>query len=396
MQIFVSDLHLTDHDDGCAASDQELLRITDVLAAAPGAHTLILLGDIVDLLRSGEWGALWNEDESPWADATGTRGNHFRKFAGSKAEARAVKIARGAVARYPRFQDALRTLKRERGLRVEYVIGNHDYMAQLSEDLRSVLVDAFSVQHNPHDVFPGAYIDKPTSVYAIHGHAYDGVNWHEKPEGRWAFGDAIVIRLVNRMLDEAPAALKSKGPGISGLDAIEPVIDIPAFILWLEQMLPQADRRKLKLLWQRAVKELLALPAFRAPEYDEAAGTEKKALRWSTRLDLATFMAKHQSLIQSKRDIWRDNVEQLTSRGKAKDFRYVVLGHTHDARISLLSQATVREPRYYVNTGCWRKVVMRASRHEPGPFIATRLSTMFVVESDGAPTYKLLREWQAT
>jgi UDP-2,3-diacylglucosamine pyrophosphatase LpxH len=396
MQLFVSDLHLTDHDDGCAPSDKQLLSITRTLNEAPTGekHTLVLLGDIVDLLRSEQWHELWQDGESPWRDRTGGRNEHFKRFAGSRADDCATAIARRTVDRYPQFRSVLRTLVQAGRLRVVYIPGNHDYMAQLSKQIREVLVDAFSVSHDPKNIFPQAYLDKPTSVYAIHGHAYDPVNWHRKPEGYWAFGDAIVLRLVNRMLRESPSALQTAVAGIGDLDAIEPVIDTPVFIRWLAQTLPDADRKKLESLWKHVVKELLALPDF-CGKASHAAATERKALRLSASLAFADFLVQHESLVAKKEDRWVKAIEDLTSRGRAKQYRYVVLGHTHDARIALLSKATPQEPRYYVNTGCWRKIVARPSREQKGPFIATRVSTMFLIEPGTQPTYKLLREWHA-
>jgi UDP-2,3-diacylglucosamine pyrophosphatase LpxH len=396
VQLFVSDLHLTDHDDGCAPSDRDLLAITQTLgdARTDEKHTLVLLGDIVDLLRSDRWHQLWLAGESPWRDIKGLRSNGFKRFTNSAADDCAWEIARQTVARYPKFVAELRDLVQAGRLEVIYVPGNHDYMAQLSPQVREVLINAFSLRRNPKDRLPEYFIDHATSVYAIHGHAYDPANWHLKPEGLWAFGDAIVLRLVNRVMREAPQLLGQTAPGIEDLDAIEPVMDTPIFVLWLMNRLPAAKRKILKGLWNNSVRDLLALEDFRADGY-RAVKTERRALKLSTMLNLADFMTKHDRLVVETDDRWVRNVEELTSRGRAQRFRYVLFGHTHHAGITLLDQSTPREPRFYVNLGCWRKVVARPNRKKQGPFVPTRVSTMFVVDQHETPGYTLLREWHA-
>ena len=244
MHLFVSDLHLTDWDYGGVVSDHELLRITNVLSQTRSdePHTLVLLGDIVDLLRSSQWNTLWEEHQSaPWSgmarDFTGFRFGYARDCA--------IGIAKNAVARYPKFCSVLERLVRQDRVRVVYVPGNHGFMVQLSSTLRGVLKKAFSLSHDARNPFRSSYNNRGASVYATHGNFCDSLNWHNKDEGYWAFGDAIVLRLVDRFVTEGPRALgvKDTWPSIYDLDNVEPVTDIPVFVRWVAEHLTNLTQK---------------------------------------------------------------------------------------------------------------------------------------------------------
>jgi hypothetical protein len=56
-----------------------------------------------------------------------------------------------------------------------------------------------------------------------------------------------------------------------------------------------------------------------------------------------------------------------------------------------------KQTSFYVNTGCWRRVVTRASRN--APFAARRLASYFQIDGPDGRTpqerYHLYQEWHA-
>ncbi len=74
---FVSDLHLTDSDLGSPVVDAELKPFCEVTLASrmramqrKRIVTLVLLGDVVELLRSKKWAKLWADRQAaPWIGA---------------------------------------------------------------------------------------------------------------------------------------------------------------------------------------------------------------------------------------------------------------------------------------------------------------------------------------
>jgi UDP-2,3-diacylglucosamine pyrophosphatase LpxH len=93
MHVFVSDVHMTDNSAGEPASDAELKELVDELApwAEKEQVTLVLLGDIIDFLRSPKWDELWHKHKSaPWSTMAGD----FANFEGGHAEQCVLEIQR--------------------------------------------------------------------------------------------------------------------------------------------------------------------------------------------------------------------------------------------------------------------------------------------------------------
>lgn len=186
----------------------------------------MLLGDVVDLLRSAEWARLW---EDSGAAAWLGQEAHFKIFAGDYSEECAIGIVKKIRARYTGFSAALGALVARGMLTVRYTYGNHDFIAQLSRGVREELRGFFHLDHDDLDrPFDYAYVDPEASIYAIHGHdSYDPVNVHRQASGHWALGDAVILRIVNRFPQELCNALEIKPTSPGGrryheIDNIEP------------------------------------------------------------------------------------------------------------------------------------------------------------------------------
>jgi UDP-2,3-diacylglucosamine pyrophosphatase LpxH len=104
MLVVVSDLHMTDRETGAPVTDVELeafVRQVERLEPREEGVTLLLLGDIIDLLRSERWGRLWNQRKgaAPWSHTE--RG--FADFVGSHPERVVLAIVKTVAQRYGRF-----------------------------------------------------------------------------------------------------------------------------------------------------------------------------------------------------------------------------------------------------------------------------------------------------
>jgi hypothetical protein len=268
-------------------------------------------------------------------------------------------------------------------------------MVQLSPELRKRVADFLSLDHDPSKEFPAEFSwdsegaeDSRLTVYAEHGHRYDPINWHQRTTGRWAIGDAIVLRLVNRFgelaRDELHLTDKMRlGRAVHEIDNVEPHYEIPLYIAWLAQthLTSKTQRSKLLACWKTAVRDFLDLPEFREDRYGKFAD----AIRWLRTLytlgvDVDPLL-KHLNRVPRPRGIGVDYRRESYLAKSDADLR--VLGHTHEPGLWPLPEANGRR-RYYVNTGTWRRVIRRVQL-EKGQldFAGHRVSAYLVVRQAG-------------
>ena len=391
MHVFLSDLHLTDWEFGSSVSDAELVEFCNGQLSEfckDRQVTLVLLGDVVDLLRSPRWADLWTSCKgAPWKGL----GKNFKGFDKSHGEDVAVQVADGIQKRYSGFSQALETLVESTSLSIVYIFGNHDYMVQLSPKIRQVLCDFLHLAHNPEKPFRSFYADESASVFAIHGHTYDPLNWHRAAEGYWAFGDAVVLRIVNRFAAEACKELGVKessdlGRQLHEIDNIEPNIDVPVYVRWLtdEALTIEAERKTVRAVWNTVVDDFLSDMHYQDSKgySDSPFQTIRYALKIS-RSETLTNLLQYVSSVLPQGTNYHQQAE-LLARDEDK-YRFIVFGHTHRPGVAPISHSVNEQPAYYVNTGCWRRVVTRPSSAASGPFVGTRVSSVFWIgDSDSS------------
>lgn len=407
MLVFLSDLHLTDWELGGVVSDDELATYCqDELARYCNRQPvkLVLLGDVVDLLRSARWSKLWNTSRiTPWKVTRAEGCNAFDSFVGSPAESCAIEIVRGIKNRYPKFSQALKNLVDAGNLKIAYVYGNHDYIAQLSKSVREILCEFLHLEHDPARPFDLVFENEEASVYATHGHSYDPVNWHRPEEGRWAMGDAVVLRVMNRFAAEACAALglaetSDFGRQLHELDNIEPNLDVPVYVRWMTDVVltDEQQRTIIRNTWKNVVEEFVGDAYFQSLEYDDS---EHNNLRYALRSSVSDTLVALAGVVSNF-------LPQCTNYQRAADelvrtldkYRVIVFGHTHSPGIVPLSHKIDDKPTYYVNVGCWRRVVTRPST-AAHPFVGTRVASIFCVDDTPNPItgrYHLVRLCHAT
>ena len=347
MHFFVSDLHMTDTGVGGAVTDEQLVKFAALVEQgiknAPAKpkvgkqkaakHKLVLVGDVFDLLRSPKWSDLWEKEKSaPWSGSSA----EFKHFKKSFAAPVAVAIAESISNHYRGFANALKRLVDEGQLETIYVPGNHDYMFQLSPELRTVLINFLSLKHDPGREFEITYRDSEASIFATHGNAFDAVNWHRRDPGYWALGDAVVLRIVNRFPGRVCKHIglppdSTLGTALQDIDNIEPLSDIPRWVLWASEsnLSVKSNRDDVLEVWKHLVEEFLGLKefkdkkAFGAVEYQRL----RYAFEFSTKMRLAQLIS---ALAKNFENLATDYCAYAEAEArKYKQYRFVIFGHTH-------------------------------------------------------------------
>lgn len=232
---------------------------------------------------------------------------------------------------------------------------------------------------------PVEYEDVGLGVFAEHGNRYDSLNYHQRQQGCWAIGDAIVLRVVNRFGALARQELHltegtALGRAVHEIDNVEPNLHIPLYVSWLAQtkLTGKTDRRKLMDCWRKTVNEFLDLQEFQEERYGKFA----TAIRWLRTLyglfDLDDLL-KHLSKIPPE----ISGQDSLRAHLVKTDAELRIFGHTHISGLHPLPIADGRR-RYYVNTGTWRRVISSVSiGNQSVDFAAHRVSAFLTVRAPG-------------
>lgn len=407
MHVFVSDLHMTDTGRGGAVSDEQLCEFAaslgDLAERKRQKIKLVFAGDIFDLLRSPKWTTLWDSGKgAPWS-GTSKRFTHFKN---GDPESQAIEIAQSIANRYSGFATQLHEMVKSGRIETVYLPGNHDYMFQLSAKLRTVLVDFLALVHDPSREFEISYRNRDASVFAVHGNSFDPVNWHRREDGYWALGDAVVLRVVNRFPVEVAKELEISekteiGQIVEEIDNVEPLADIPLFVLWLTEknLSIKTARQKVLKAWKRVVTEFLALDEFTDKDgyRDKPYQLVRYGFELSTKMGLADLVAKLSKKFPNVGTNYRAAAEREAR--KLGKYRVVLFGHTHKPMLEPLTYSPEGKNSLYVNTGCWRRLVAR-SYGEPISFAARRVATYFIADDakDDEPRerYHLFQQWHAS
>jgi UDP-2,3-diacylglucosamine pyrophosphatase LpxH len=405
MHLFVSDIHITDGTIGESVSDEVLTtRLLGQIDGLESPTTLVFLGDIFELLRSSEWALLWKPDSqlAPWTNM----GEGFQNFPPRAAKA-AHNVLGRIIARFPKFAAALKALVSSGKVQTHYIPGNHDYMVQLSEDARKLVVDFLSLRNvNLQDPFRMHYADDNAEIFAVHGHKADPLNWHDGPTGRWAFGDVIVLRIVNRFITEACGKAGSDpslpetpiSQAFQDMDNVQPTSDLALYFRHvLERNLTNPRQREEVLrIWTEAVDGALAIEAFSDDTLygDRTHKFMRYALELSKKQTLAALVP---ALREKYEGFFKGEDPYLAEAQRLFDsydgtYRYILFGHTHRPLVTQLS-SSFNKAAYYINTGCWRRLVVRGSHGNQFRPADVR-SWVHVDGSDRPFRYRLLREFE--
>ncbi len=419
MLVIVSDIHLTDGTSGETVHQgtlrvfRERLRGLAYSASwrADGKYRpierldIVLLGDILDVLRSSRWledrpgvpARLrpWDDPESP--EFTGK----IRAITGAILEKNAVfftmmrELRDTAIASVPAaagdsrplLVDANRDGSRRLPVRVSihYMVGNHDWPFHLQHpayhSIRNAVVQALGLENNPYAPFPhdpaelGAEqirrIFADHRVFARHGDIYDPFNF-EGHRDQASLGDAIVIDLVTSFAAEVKTSLGDALPAecllaMREIDNVRPLLMIPVWVGGLlRRTCPDLRlHREVQEIWNGLVDRFMHNPFVREHFKKSRFPVEVEKLKWALRLSKRLLSPESSRLI-----CWAGQIVGRQKRSysdyalqeehfKNKTSKFIVYGHTHHHEMIPLDVSYSGEyasPQIYLNSGTWRPV----------------------------------------
>lgn len=415
MLVIISDLHQTDGTSGetipAGAFRTFRERLRDMAYDASWRSNkkykpidridIVLLGDILDLIRSSKWPA---SQESagfvrPWDSP---RSPIFQK--------KIAEISNGILRRNKDALDVLKGLSEGKqvtlppatrdgkpapvsheasaagrvpvDVRIHYQVGNHDWFYHLPgtayNRIRSRVVKAMGLANSPNEPFPHdpdeseeltkAYRDH--HVLARHGDVFDSFNY-EGDRDQSSLGDAIVIDLLNKFPTTVTKKMGQQLPpacldGLNEIDNVRPLILIPA---WVDGLLrrtcsSQDQIKGVKRIWDELADQFLAMEFVRERDVPFSLDIVDK-LAFALKFSQGFSLRSASKLLTWFNERFGAGEESYYKEAFGeRDFKnrrahHIVYGHTHRQRVVALdtsfSEAGVLE-RLYMNSGTWRRV----------------------------------------
>ncbi|MGH9446489.1 MAG: hypothetical protein ACRD3O_12290 [Terriglobia bacterium] len=428
MLIIVSDLHLADGTSGGTAHEgsfrlfRERLRALAYAASwrADGKYKpieechVVLLGDILDVLRSSEWfkpslGATvivrpWDSHDSPpfiskIHTITEKILSRNAVFFAMMRELRGTSVISVPPATHDgrplQSQGARERVDRVRvNVRIHYMVGNHDWFYHLPHPaysgIRRTIVETLGLENDPCQPFPHDPEEPAANsvleafsqhrVFARHGDIFDPVNF-EGDRDRSSLGDSIAVDLVTRFAVEVKARLgESLSPeclaGLNEIDRVRPRLLAPVWAGGILRRLcgdPKL-RRKVQEAWNDLAEQWVKTPFVRERL------SSRRQFRAGRRLQLALTLSKRLMLADSSpwicwlagklgnstKSYFPHALEERWFRQHRAQF--IVYGHTHHHEVVGLNSVAAGEgqlDQMYINSGTWRPI-HELAKYRPG------------------------------
>jgi hypothetical protein len=415
MLVIISDTHLTDGTSGKTVSAGAFRlfreRLCDLAYEASwrkgGRYepiqelTLLLMGDILDLIRSTEW--LKTENLRPWSNpedaafikTVETITDRILKH-GSESFAILKSLSRGNQVTIPRPGPDVKRGSTDRQpvkVHIHYMIGNHDWFYHLPavayKAVRLRIYEEFGLDLNyaSGDPFPHRIEESGAEairrvceehyVYARHGEIYDPINFDDD-RNRSSLGDALVVELIERFTETVNDDFeKSLGQefveGLNEIDNLRPYTVIPTWICgWLKETCPDPEIRKtIKRVWADLVNKFFKLDFVRQQYSLPHCLADRKRLWFLLKIRIAFNFSRLIILpffdpILSISARWfggQDGPPNFRHAGnepalKKRQALYVAYGHTHQYDLVPLRSPTrdlkISGGQVYLNSGTWR------------------------------------------
>lgn len=364
MIVLLSDIHLSDCTPRSTVDVGRLInRLSEITQEAQKNRvdklTVVLLGDIFDLLKSTQWLV---HDVRPWDQCTDI---HVGVVAG---------ILDSILSSNQLFFDGLSQLTKTYGfVSLAYIPGNHDRSlnTEMGRQARVKLQGTLPLSYKGGEIFDEVFIDDAHSVIAKHGHEWDPTNRYLS--GYSALGDAIVIELLVGLprLVSYKMGVDDNDPSLTFLHEIDNVQpQTPrAMALWITKALAHLKDAHPDIgnIIQEALEEIIQkLRLLRAKLNFEAFATAKWWIGFLTFLldavvkgigplsSALTFPGGGHETSATREFALRDLQAAEMAGGT---YRYIVSGHTHVPELVPLDLGRDQDrSRLYLNTGTWRRV----------------------------------------
>jgi UDP-2,3-diacylglucosamine pyrophosphatase LpxH len=417
MIIFISDIHLTDGTSGetihagAFAAFRERLRDLAYDASWRSDNKykpiselhVVLLGDILDVIRSAKWLTV---AVRPWSSGTDP------DFAARVAEiTQAIlkenqesigilkSLSQGQVITIPPATADGRPALVSRDPRAEervpvkvllhYAVGNHDWFFHLPgtafNEIRKTIVTAIGLANPadvpfPHDPFESEELKqtyREHRVFARHGDIFDSFNYdHDRNIS--SLGDAIVVELLNRFPEEVQNRLGAELPkecalGLREIDNVRPLMIVP---VWINGLLRRTCRdaiaKKIKSVWDELVDQFVALSFVQQHHSVTQLFDDVSKLEWALKFskgvslsNLSNIVAWCKQRLGVREGAFYPNAF-AEAEFKNRNARYIVYGHTHHHEVvpldTVQTEASTLE-QIYINSGTWRTVHELAQLH---------------------------------
>lgn len=424
MLVIISDLHLTDGSSGSTIREGAFRvfrqRLRDMAYDASWRRSgsqgrvrykpitqfdILLLGDVLDVIRSDKWPAVEASDPSyvrPWHvnmggpekrilfDETVAKINDailknnekslavLKSMADQSYPVTLPPAKAGKPVKVGHEQSAKGRVPVK--VRIHYMVGNHDWFYHLPgkayHQIRQGVVDAIGLANPankpfPHDPGESAAISKVMAdhqVFARHGDIYDPFNFEEQRDAS-SLGDAIVVDLLNRFPAEVKKRLGKNLPEatLRGLQELDNVRPLPRIPIWITGLLSRTCpdplvKRDVKRIWNELADQ------FSESEFVKARDTWRPlelvdhlqaVLRFSTLMSLSTVgkLAAKAGGLTEESSYAKFALQEREFRSRRA--RFFVYGHTHHHEIVPLDSSYTEAGRLdqiYFNSGTWRRV----------------------------------------
>lgn len=359
MVILVSDIHLTDTSERTTFPSEFFFKqLGSAIQRVTEDVTIVLLGDIFEILKSKEW---IDAERRPWQPCD------------AKHVETVEKILNGIIAANQTFFDGMNEfINQHPFVTLKYVPGNHDrpINTEMGAAARAILQARLPLQKTDGEEFHLVYVNKPHKLVAKHGHEWDSSNRYEEYKGKTAaFGDAIVIDLILRL----PLLVAEK------LNISDPEDPLLSYLYEIDNLRPHTLRVIAQWL-NRGLDDLKKINEKAPRAINETATELVKNLR-----DLALNVSFESFKLNRRKRVgtWF-LINEITMRGflrvahrlpwgegepgteikealddfqyNFKDYEYLVSGHTHHPMAVPMSDIGARCRGFYINTGTWRRI----------------------------------------
>ncbi len=425
MLVIISDLHLGDGTVGETLSPGAFhifsQRLQEMATAASwradGSYCpieridLVLLGDVLDVIRSSRWTARsrvrpWGNPHAPdFVDQVGhITGDIVAHNEDALAAIRGLS-AEGGILVPPMLRSGRPDHAAEGQpvvVRTHYMVGNHDWFYHLPgpnyDELRRSLIEQMGLANRPDQPFPHDITESDELLQAMrrhkvtarHGDLFDPFNF-EGDRDTSSLGDMMVIELANRFTAEIESGLGDELPaaavlGLRELDNVRPLLLIP---VWIDGLLERtctspALRKRVKQVWDHLADEFLSIDPVCDRDswspFDLVDGLQR-ALKFSKRLSIGWGSSIVEWLHKIRGDRSSSYYEYaLTEQDfRNRRSRHIVYGHTHVSETVPLDASYAEGyvlNQTYFNSGTWRRVHGQ-TRSAPGEheFIASDVMT---------------------
>lgn len=436
MLLIISDLHLTDGTSGTTIGPRAFKvfknNLGDLAYEASFSKNsegktiykpiksidLILLGDILDVIRSSKW---LDATVRPWDDSKSTEFiekikkinqgilDHNQE---SLATLRSLKDGRNGGITLPISED--NAPKKDVGhhcdaegrtaveVNLYYLVGNHDWFYHLEgeayDEIRQTVIDTIGLSNPINTPFPHDPSELPAlidiynkyKIFARHGDIFDPFNF-TGDRNKSSLGDAIVVELLNRFPNKVqkdltekyqnkPTLLKELAPCFQGLketDNVRPLLYIP---IWVDGLLERTCKNhpevqeEIKEIWNALCNDFLKIPFVKSfdkwwnpiDDYDQL----ELGLKFSQHLSFDRISKLITTFKQNDKKIESYSKDALTEQKfKDRSAKFIVYGHTHYSEVVALDSVMKGEEHFgqiYINSGTWRQAyqLTKADRHK--------------------------------